>query len=132
MAEDSDDSASSSKEKDRLCDYCETLIRRGQKCSKCAFCKITSIHAKCLDIYIKTTEADRKNWTCKTCDTIANSSESSNEEPTIIIESPQKDENKITKQVNAMLKAENELLKKLINELETVNKLQKEKMKMNY
>ncbi|KAI4471178.1 sodium/chloride dependent transporter [Holotrichia oblita] len=128
MAEESDDSVNSSKEKVRVCDYCETLIRKGQKCSKCTFCKTTSIHAKCLDIYTKTTEADRKDWTCKTCDTMASSSGWSSEEPTIIIDSPQKDEDKIAKQVNTMLKVENDLLKKLITELETVNKLQKEKI----
>lgn len=125
-------SVSASKERDKFCDFCETILRKGQKCN---LCKVNSIHLKYLDSAVKTRSVtDKKNWLCRSCKSPPplsdTSSEDSAEERTIISIDNEKngDDVRYLKIENDMLKKQISLLNKIIEELNNVNKLQKEKI----
>lgn len=127
MSDDVSDAADTSKDKNKICNFCETILRKGQKCS---VCKVNAIHLKCLDVIQKTGNiVDRKDWLCKTCTSMAGSSSSSEEDVTIIYD-PNTDnaESFDVKKENAMLKSQIVLLNKLVNELSKVNKLQQQRI----
>ncbi|KAK9739590.1 hypothetical protein QE152_g8920 [Popillia japonica] len=125
MADESGDSAGSAKDnKDKLCDFCEYILRKGQKCVQCG---VNCIHAKCLDAAVKAGNViDRKFWKCKACIATSSPLESSTEEATIVLDDME-DKCDVRRE-NVMLKTQIGLLNKLIIELENVNKLQREKI----
>lgn len=123
---DEPENSGSSVIKDKFCEFCETAVRKGQKCDTC---KINIIHLKCLDAAFKAGKTtDRKRWTCRTCETTLSSSDSNDEDVTIIENTQEITDADTLQKENSALKTQIQLLNRLLNEMEEVNKLQKQRI----
>ncbi|KAI4469585.1 mevalonate kinase/galactokinase [Holotrichia oblita] len=116
ITEDEGESENSSKQKlNKVCDLCESAVRSGHKC---CLCVNSYIHYKCVDALIKSNKlSEKKLWKCKACTPIP-LPDSDSDESTIMSEKSQ-----ITS-----LRHEITLLNKIIQELQNVNMLQKQRI----
>lgn len=99
------------------CHMCAALIRDGGiKCNKCNVC----LHERCFESVLTVVQAEKATWCCKNC--------VSGEINDLGDISSGGGSTEAIKCQNLHLKNENSLLKKLINELENVNKLQSDRI----
>lgn len=107
-----EEDASSDPQKYTNCKLCKSYVGKSVSRVKCSLCNIV-IHTKCFDSLSKIVAIDKENWHCKTCESSLDASKKS---PTTLVRE------------NVFFQKQVSLLEKLVNELETVNKLQKEKL----